>query len=338
MHLPRLTRWNLTIALGTSLGLVACAASRGSLAPAAKVAPPLAGFDVAYEAAEIEKLPATAPRELPGLHNLFQLSENIFSGAEPDGEESFVELQKLGVKTILSVDGKIPDAQLAARHGIRYVHVPIQYRGITHTELVQITKTFRELDGPFYVHCFHGQHRGPAAAAVGRLVLDGAPRTQALAEMRQWCGTSSKYEGLYLEIARGEIPDAEETAQYEWDFPAAHAFQGFRQAMVDISRASDNLEYLSVRDWLADAEHPDADAVNEATKLASTFAVAAELPETAAYPDDFREWLTASTQASQDLRDALRLWRNDGASREPVDALFADLQASCTACHRAYRN
>ena len=43
----------------------------------------------------------------------------------------------MGVKTILSVDGKIPDAEEAAKYGIRYVHVPIRYGGITndHTTL-----------------------------------------------------------------------------------------------------------------------------------------------------------------------------------------------------------
>ena len=72
-------------------------------------------------------------------------------------------------------------------------------------------KTFRELDGPFYVHCFHGKHRGPAAAAaLGRIAVDGVPREQAIAEMRQWCGTSEKYEGLYRTIAEVLRPDAED--------------------------------------------------------------------------------------------------------------------------------
>ena len=33
----------------------------------------------------------------------------------------------------------------------------------------------------------------------------------ALAEMRQWCGTSPKYEGLYAVVASGAIPAAGET-------------------------------------------------------------------------------------------------------------------------------
>ena len=43
-------------------------------------------------------------------------------------------LADMGVKTILSVDGKTPDVEAAKKLGMRYVHVPIQYRGITESE------------------------------------------------------------------------------------------------------------------------------------------------------------------------------------------------------------
>ena len=150
----------------------------------------------------------------------------------------------MGVKTILSVDGKPPDAETAAKLGMKYVHVPIQYKTITPEETAEIAKTFRELEGPFYVHCYHGKHRGPAAAAVGRVVLDGASREQAIAEMRQWCGTSQKYEGLYRVIATGDLPAEAETRKLAWSFPARHSAGGLKGMMVEGSRAFDNLKDL----------------------------------------------------------------------------------------------
>ena len=48
--------------------------------------------------------------------------------------------------------------------------------GINEDEIAMIAKTFREVEGPFYVHCYHGKHRGPAAAAIGRVALDGLGR------------------------------------------------------------------------------------------------------------------------------------------------------------------
>jgi protein tyrosine phosphatase (PTP) superfamily phosphohydrolase (DUF442 family) len=309
----------------------ACGSGKGDAPPEAP--PPLQGVGSAYDLAGKRKLEDTAPRELPGLHNVFHLSEHIISGAEPGGEEAFERLASMGVKTILSVDGKAPDREAAARHGMRYVHVPIHYSGISDDELVRIAKTFRETEGPFFVHCYHGKHRGPAAAAVGRLVLDGAPREQAIAEMRQWCGTASKYEGLYETLASGEIPSTEETAGYRWDFPATHPLGGFRNAMVEMARHWDNLVALHKRDWKADPEHPDVDARSEAAKLADLIARANGLDRVKESPEDFREWMDTSVEQSGRLLQSL----GAGEGATAAKALRV-LKQTCGSCHASYRN
>ena len=320
----------------TALGVVACASvgERDGSAP-----PPMArlGGDAYAAAARIE-LPEVQPEEQPGLHNVFHLSQHIVSGSEPQGEAAFQKLEDLGISTILSVDGNLPDAELAKQHGMRYVHVPIQYSGITDDEMLRIAKTFREQPGPFYVHCFHGKHRGPAAAAIGRLVLDGASRQQAIAEMRQWCGTAPSYEGLYRAVAENPIPSAEQTAAYAFDFPAAHTFTGFRQGMIEVSRADDNIQYLSKHGWQPGADHPDVDARNEATKLAAALAHAQQLDEVAVKPADFRRWLAAAVQESADLRDAVAAWHEHRGPTADLDQGYRRLAATCTACHDVYRN
>ncbi len=302
------------------------------------VAPPLTSLDgSAYATGARFELPPASPQDSSGLHNVYALSDQIISGSEPHGEEAFAELQAMGVRTILSVDGKVPDADLAAKYGMSYVHVPIQYKGIANEELTRIVKTFREKEGPIYVHCFHGKHRGPAAAELGRLVVDGISREQALAEMRR-CGTADTYEGLYRVVAEGDIPSEDETRAYAWDFPAAHPMEGFRSAMIEISRADDHLKALSKREWAADPAHPDVDAVNEATKLASTFERAHELEELAAKPADFTGWIQDSTRQSAALRDALTAWKAGSGSAEDATKAYKALSATCTACHDVYRN
>ncbi|MHC5031323.1 MAG: hypothetical protein ACYTGU_10745 [Planctomycetota bacterium] len=307
--------------------------ARPAATPVKEAPPPLQGVANAYEAAGKPALAKEAPEESPGLHNVFHLSEHVISGSEPHGDEAFARLSAMGVKTILSVDGKVPDKAAAARHGMRYVHVPIHYSGISEDELVRIAKTFREVEGPFFVHCFHGKHRGPAAAAVGRLVLDGATRAQALAEMRQWCGTSSKYEGLYQTVASGEMPSTAETARYRWDFPAAHPLGGFRQAMVEVARHWDNLVALQKRDWKADPKHPDVDARNEAAKLAGLYGRANGLAEVKKAPDDFRDWMLTSVEESDKLLEALESGKNARASKA-----LRVLKQTCGSCHAGYRN
>jgi protein tyrosine phosphatase (PTP) superfamily phosphohydrolase (DUF442 family)/cytochrome c556 len=293
----------------------------------------------AYDAAGAVKLPEQRPTESPGLHNVYRLSTNIVSGSEPHGEAALKQIADMGVKTIVSVDGKEPDAETAKRLGMRYVHVPIQYSGLTEDETRRLAKTFLDLPGPFYVHCFHGMHRGPAAAAVGRVVLDGAPREQAIAEMRQYCGTSPKYEGLYKAIATSPMPTDAELRAMRYDFPARQPMRGFRHAMVDVSRPYDDLEALQKRGWDADPEHPDVDARNSAERLAQVFEASSKLDEVAAKPKDFRGWLDDSVKASKDLVDALkRRSAGDAAAAKEADAAFLTLKQRCDSCHKPYRN
>jgi protein tyrosine phosphatase (PTP) superfamily phosphohydrolase (DUF442 family) len=292
----------------------------------------------AYDAALAVPLASTPAEEHAELHNVFQLGPNIVSGSEPHGEEAFEILQAKGVRTILSVDGKVPDAETAARYGMKYVHVPIQYKGITDDEIAKIAKTFREQPAPFYVHCFHGKHRGPAAAEIGRLVLDGIPRSEAIAEMRQWCGTAKSYEGLYQTIALRPIPTASETRAMSWDFPAASPLEGVASGMVEIARADDHLKALAKNGWRPDPAHPDVDPRNEATKLASLFERSLELEEIADYGDDFRGWMRDAAQQSVALRDTVMALHAGRGKAADADVAYQALAKTCTACHDVYRN
>ena len=53
-------------------------------------------------------------QDYPALHNLLAVSPRIYSGGEPDGDAAFEALRKLGVKTIVSVDGARPTRQRPA--------------------------------------------------------------------------------------------------------------------------------------------------------------------------------------------------------------------------------
>ena len=296
----------------------------------------------AYDAAGELGLPEVPPTEAPGLHHVFELSDNIISGAEPEGPDALATIASWGVKTILSVDGKVPDAETAAELGMRYVHVPIQYSGISEDEVLKIAKTFRELEGPFYVHCFHGKHRGPAAAAIGRVVLDGEARDRAIAEMRQWCTTSSKYEGLYATIATAEMPLAAATEAFDYGFEAAHAFEGTRACMVEMTRKWDLVKAAKKREWAADPDHPDVDMLQEATQLHQLYEACSALEESKAYPDDYRAWLEDGRAGSEALVRALTecAMEESGAEawRSAADAAYGEISASCASCHKAYRN
>jgi protein tyrosine phosphatase (PTP) superfamily phosphohydrolase (DUF442 family) len=333
-----------TVVLLVLLGCSTASEPRHSVSSPAGPRPsaPLALEGSAYEAAGRLALPEASPTETPGLHNVYELSDDIISGAEPEGPEALATIASWGVKTILSVDGKVPDAETAAALGMRYVHVPIQYSGIDRDELLRIAKTFRELEGPFYVHCYHGKHRGPAAAAVGRVVLDGVPRDRAIAEMRQWCATASKYEGLYATVAQADLPTSEESAAYDFDFSPAHSFGGLRAGMTELARKWDLVKAAKARGWEVDPEHPDVEPLQEVTQLHQLFEAMAALDEVRAYPDDFRAWLDEGRGGSEALVRALTESSMDDAHevqwRAAADTAHARVSNSCADCHAVYRD
>lgn len=330
--------------LPLTLALASCGGEerRASAPREASNLDPLPKGDAAYEIAGLVELAEVSPDDHEDLHNVFRLSENIISGGEPHSDEALKKIADMGVKTILSVDGKAPDQETATKYGMQYVHVPIQYSGIDVPERLRIAKTFRDLEGPFYVHCFHGKHRGPAAAAVGRVVLDGATREQAVAEMRQWCGTSEKYQGLYETIARAPMPTPADTDVYSWDFPPAHQLKGIRHAMIEISRIHDHLKGLAGRDWVVDPNHPDLNAANETAQLVSAFKVAKATAEIQKKPEDYRGWMRKSVEASEALLSTLRQVPTGDAERtewaQATSDAFEVVNGLCSSCHQVYRN
>jgi hypothetical protein len=180
--------------------------------------PPLTEAVDACEIAMATILPKTEPIEHTDEHNIYRLGDRIISGSKPHGETALKRIADMGVKTILSVDGKFPDVETA-------------------TERLRLAKVFGELEGPFYVHCFPGKRRGPAAPARGRVVVDGVSRKQALAEMRQWCGTSRKYRGLDETIGRSRAPSPTRLSRWNGTSRRPAGSRDSAGAMIEISRA-----------------------------------------------------------------------------------------------------
>jgi protein tyrosine phosphatase (PTP) superfamily phosphohydrolase (DUF442 family) len=279
--------------------------------------------------------PATPAPEAPpqGLPNFKRLSHDVIRGAQPEGDAAFAALEKMGVKTIVTVDGAAPDVATAHEHGLRYVHVPIGYDGIPKEKANQLTKAFTTLKPPFYVHCHHGQHRGPAACAIARIVLDGLTPEQAAAEMKE-AGTDPKYSGLYASPGLYVKPDAATLAATPVP-PETAPIPEFGQAMVAIDVTWDHVKAVKKASWGVPAENPDVSPGHEATILAEHFRELARRGEVAARPEDFRKHLTDAEKASWDLSEALQ-----GAkpAADAASAAYDRILTSCNQCHAAYRD
>ncbi len=271
--------------------------------------------------------------EEAGIHNLAEAGPGILRGAQPEGDASFALLAELGVRTILSVDGSRPDVDGAARHGIRYVHVPIEYAGVRREEQLRIAKAALDIPGPMFVHCHHGRHRGPAASGIVMMVRGCGTPAQAVADMKL-AGTDPKYAGLYADVAAFRPPTAAElSAVAPEDIGPVARVPDLVEAMVQVDLTFDRMKAVKKAGWRTPAAMPDVQPGHEARILAERFRELARTEGMKGKAADFRGWLEESEKAAWDLEKALGA--GDGAA---AGAAMDRVGTTCNACHDVYRN
>ncbi|CAN5242701.1 hypothetical protein BH09SUM1_BH09SUM1_22280 [soil metagenome] len=260
--------------------------------------------------------------------NMVHVSDRIYSGAAPEDESDFEAIRKLGANTIVSVDGATPNVEAARALGMRYIHVPIEYSGITREQAASLSEAMEETTGTIYFHCHHGQHRGPAAAALAWRLSTDCSATSATEVLKQ-AKTGADYKGLWaamdmanLAELRAEKPELVEVARVA-DLPA-------HMAMID--DAIDRLTACQKVGWSAPPHHPDIDPAQDALMIEEHYREIGRA-EDATRKEDFKAWRAQAEKFSAMLKENLKA--KDAAE---ADASFAALQQNCKMCHAAYRN
>lgn len=278
------------------------------------------------------------PVDLPGLPNVIRVSEKLFSGGSPDGVLGFQSLRSLGIKTIISVDGARPAVTLAKKHGMRYVHLPIGYDGVTREQALALARAVRDLPGPVYIHCHHGKHRSPAAAAAIQVCLDKTCTVaQAIALMKR-AGTDPRYIGLYAAPSRLERPDKQELDGAPADFPETAQVPAFAQAMVKIGGHWEHLVAIRQSGWKPPRTHPDLDPPHEALQLLEHYRELIRTAEVRKRPRDFQSWLADAEKAAAALESVLREGAKKGIDLRAAEKAFQQSRQLCVQCHGKYRD
>lgn len=266
------------------------------------------------------------------LPNAYRLHERVISGGMPEGEAAFRELHGLGVQTVISVDGAQPDLKLAAKYGLRYVHLPHGYDGIPAVRATELTKAVRDLPGPVYIHCHHGKHRSPAAAVVA-CVSAGLVEPESAMIVLRTAGTGEHYRGLYESAISARRIDDSALDALVVEFPESARLPAIAEAMIPVEHAHDHLKQFAANEWKMLTDQPNLDAAHEALLLREQFTEMLRLPDVAEQPEEFRRLVRASAAAAEALESHVRAERGT----EAVKSLELVTQ-NCTACHRAYRD
>lgn len=278
------------------------------------------------------------PIKSPTLHNFFSLSPRLFSSSSPDSEAAFGSLRELGIKTIISVDGSAPNIEEASKFGIRYIHLPIGYDGTASSNVLKLIKAAEIAAGPVLVHCHHGKHRGPAAAALIARGREAWSAKKALAWL-QIAGTSPDYPGLFQQVAKFQPPTRQDLDRVDTNFVSKATISNLIEAMVQADTHFEHLRTLQSAAYAPPSSHPDLVAAREATLLAEIYRELLRSPELQNRSPEFTAELQSAEKEAWELH---RFFKSHPAisssDRVAADRLLTQVSQRCASCHKSHRN
>lgn len=288
------------------------------------------------EAKVLATVPASVrtvhPSNAVGLHNVYRLGDALYSGSSPDEDGAFASLTQLGIKTIITVDGAAPDVEAAHAHGMRYVHLPITYSSVPHETLIGMVRATQELPGPYYVHCHHGKHRGPAASVALWRCLDRHVTTdQAIATMKL-IGTADRYQGLYDSVRDLHCPTAAELKAANSELPETTHVPPLAKTMAEIDRMWDRVATPVVA----------RNSTTLSLQLTTAYDIAELFREAARLGDVPDEMQPEFTGIEKDLESLAEIIKNEVRNPSEVSERRADavaqVKAHCDRCHAKFRD
>ncbi|MFN9638745.1 MAG: hypothetical protein ACK56W_01810 [Pirellula sp.] len=289
-----------------------------------------------------------APKDYPtkisteNLPNCIQVTENVYSGAVPEGPLAFEELRKLGIKTVVSVDGMKPNVELATSYGLRYVHLPHGYDGISSQRLQEIAKALLELPKPVYVHCHHGKHRSPAATASACIMLSWIDREAGL-KVLSIARTNLNFRGLVQTVEESKTIDPSVLKRLPVEYKAISEIAPLTEQMVVMDELFEEIGN-GIERYAAQGAKPNAEATLKDSKmeqdrlrLADTALLLTEsyielLRTTNDSKAEYLQLLEHGRNLSEQLETTLR--------RNPLQAKqsWTQLKENCTRCHQKFRD
>jgi protein tyrosine/serine phosphatase len=140
------------------------------------------------------------PIEAAGLPNLHEVTPQIFRSAQP-WREGFQQLEKMGIRTVISLRDDGADDEWAEGTKLKLVHIPMGFGKIDEAALAQVLALLQKKEeGPFLIHCQMGADRTGMVMALWRITTQGWSREDAIAEARS-CGLLIESFATYVATA-----------------------------------------------------------------------------------------------------------------------------------------
>ena len=138
---------------------------------------------ISMEAAQTVKKKWAEPLDLPGVPNLYKVSDDLYRGAQPTGE-GMKQLEKLGIETDVNLRFIHSDRAKIKGTALDYEHINVTSFWPRTRDVVRFLKIATDKERtPVFVHCHKGIDRAGMMCAVYRVVVQGWSKEQAIEEM-----------------------------------------------------------------------------------------------------------------------------------------------------------
>jgi protein tyrosine phosphatase (PTP) superfamily phosphohydrolase (DUF442 family) len=156
-------------------------------------------------------LASPSDTEVPGVINFARISPALWRGAQPT-VEGFRNLERLGVRTVVSFRQDHDDFALMEGTRLKYLRIPSYAFHPTEAHLATFLKVVEDpANWPVYIHCAQGRDRTGYNAAAYRMVVQGWSAADALREMNEfhfnkvWVGNPGFLRRLKVEAVKARV-------------------------------------------------------------------------------------------------------------------------------------
>lgn len=124
------------------------------------------------------------PLILPGISNLYQVTTNLYRGAQPTAE-GMKQLKAMGIKTVVNLRSFHSDKDELAGTDLKGVRFETKPWHAEEEDVVAFLKVVSDTNNlPVFVHCQRGADRTGTMCAMYRIVACGWTKQRAIDEMK----------------------------------------------------------------------------------------------------------------------------------------------------------
>ena len=147
----------------------------------------IANLSFAGSTNEFKTRPANwaAPLNEPGLSNFYEVTTNLYRGAQPSAE-GMKELKSMGVKTVLNLRSFHSDQHLVSNGDMKLARLHMKPWHAEDEDVVTFLKIASNTNNlPLFVHCQRGADRTGMICAMYRVVICDWTKEDAIKEMKE---------------------------------------------------------------------------------------------------------------------------------------------------------